>query len=256
MEMRRNDMKKMRASLGLLAVIFCLCMAMTTKVEAAQLEGHLSTSAGSAAGEVRVLDVPANSFNIYAMTVKRDMVGIQVNHTYSDLISYNQVGLFDISGKNLLDTFVIKRGETRVAFKNLKKNKIYTYSVRTVQPNFETYTWDPVSSWATRKTFTTATYTGKKIGKAKGFSIKVPKISGIKYYYVYISKKSTSGYKKVKTVKPGKKVNITNYRGKKFKTWQNYYVRVSPVMKNRSCKCFSTTNKTYDFRYSISVSYK
>ena len=28
-------------------------------------------------------------------------------------------------------------------------------------------------------------------------------------------------------------MNITNYRGKKFKTWQNYYVRVIPVMKNR-----------------------
>lgn len=245
-------MKKIRKTLVAFLVVFsfCLTFALTAKVDAAEVQGELTTADLTATENVVTMDVPASSFDVYGLSTDRTQVGIRVNNVYADTTLYNQVGLFDAYG-NLLDTFTIQNGYTNAAFSNLQKNKIYYYSVRTVKANYVTRTFDVVSAWAPQKGFTTATYTGKKIGKAKGFSIKVPKISGIKNYKIYISKKSSSGFKKVKTVKPGKKVAIKKFKGKAFKVWQNYYIRVVPVAKTGSVKCFSTIYNAYDFKYCI-----
>lgn len=250
-------MKTMKKSFSFLVAVFAFCMvfAVTAKVDAAEVTSQLNIMDRTLTEKVTVMDVPVNNFDVYELTNDRNQVRITVNYAYEDETLYNQVGLFDTNGV-LLDTFTIQSGYNKAAFNNLQKNKIYYYTVRTVKANYDTRQFDAVSNWAPQKAFTTATFTVKKIGKAKGFSIKVPKIKGIKSYKIYISKKSSSGYKKIKTLKPGKKVNVKNYKGKAFKVWQIYYVRVVPISQQGSIKCFSTIYNTYDFTYLIKRVYR
>ena len=62
---------------------------------------------------------------------------------------------------------------------------------------------------------------------------KAKKAKGIKSFTVYISRNKNKGFKKVKTVKPGKNVVISKYKGKVIKNGQIYYIKIVPNLKNK-----------------------
>lgn len=75
---------------------------------------------------------------------------------------------------------------------------------------------------------------GKTTNKKKGIKVVLKKGTGIKQYTVSVSKKSKSGFKKVKTVKVSKRRAILSRlqktERKKFKKG-TYYVQVAPKVK-------------------------
>ena len=97
----------------------------------------------------------------------------------------------------------------------------------------------PTSGWSEPKAFVTATdnkFKFKGIKNKKACSIKVPKIAGVKNYTVSMSTKRDKGFKKVKTLKPGKKLTMTKFKKKAFKTGKTYYIRIQvKTKKNITC---------------------
>ncbi len=74
--------------------------------------------------------------------------------------------------------------------------------------------------------------TARRIAKRKKISLKWKKISGACGYKVYISTKSNSGFKKVKTLSAKKtKYTITKYGKKKLKKNKTYYVQLKYLTK-------------------------
>lgn len=116
------------------------------------------------------------------------------------------------------------------SFTGLKKNKLYYYRIRGLMYSNGTYT--PVTEWSAYKAFATPKPKIKLTSKkSKTVSIKIPKIAGVKKYNVFLSTKKDKGYKKIKSIKPGKTFKISKFKGKAFKFYANYYYRISPVLK-------------------------
>ena len=68
--------------------------------------------------------------------------------------------------------------------------------------------------------------------KSKKITVKWKKISGAAGYTIYISKKSGSGYKKVKTLSKKKtSITIKKYGKKKLKKGKTYYIRMKYLIK-------------------------
>lgn len=212
-------MRKMKKSLTILTAIFALCMAfaLTVKVDAAVAE---------------VMDVPTSNFKVSYMTPDKTYVGIQVVYNGD----WTQVGLFDVYG-NLVASDVCASYAT---FNGLSRNKIYYYRARTVAYNYQTGTYDATSGWSGAKAFSTINYSLKAVKGKKAFTVKAPKVKGVKNYKVYMSKKRDTGFKKAKTIKAGKKIKITKYNKKAFKFYQYYYVKVVPQLSS-GVKCTDFT---------------
>lgn len=73
-----------------------------------------------------------------------------------------------------------------------------------------------------------AKYKVRQVGKSRKVKIKTPKVAGIKNYKIYMSTKKNSGWKKIKTLKPGKAITISRFKGKSFKYYKNYYYKIVP----------------------------
>lgn len=246
-------MKMMKKSFGMLAVVFAFCMlfAVSVKVDAAGLASEFK--AGTAEGDlsVRTQDVSAGQIAITGMAANRSWINVTVNRTYNNNYTCNQVRV-TLNGKVVKEGYMVNSAGypiTTCGITGLKKNKVYKVYARTaVAKSNGTIAY---SKWSAAKTVVTATYKGNKISSksAKGFWLKAPKISGVKNYKVYI-KKGNGKYKKVKTIKPGKKVKITKFKGKSFKLGY-YYIKITPVLKKGSCTGPAAANNSYDFRYRV-----
>lgn len=127
----------------------------------------------------------------------------------------------------------------------ISKGMAYKYRARTYYTNKEkgkTY----YGKWSSYKYFADPSVTlttGKKMIKAS-----IKKGTGISSYTVYISTTPNGGYKKVKTVKVGKKskynVTIKKCGKKKLKKGTFYYLRIVPKVK------FGSKTYTSDHSYS------
>lgn len=240
-------MKKMKKSMGLLvaAFVFCFAFAVTAKVDAAEVKAKLESVTDESQLNAKVQAVSTGSFDITYMSPTKSDVGISVNQSYADSSYRTQIGLFDAAGNLLQTTECI----SYASFTSLKTNKVYIYRARTVQADYTKGVYTPVTAWSGAKAFSTINFKGNKLN-TRGFWLKGPKVTGVKNYKVYISKKTNSGFKKVKTIKPGKKVKFTKFKKQAFKLNTYYYIRIVPVLKSKvACKDFSTTNGLYDFRY-------
>lgn len=152
-----------------------------------------------------------------------------------------QIGLFDRNGKMLK----YKVCSSFTSINGLKKNKLYYYKGRGVDYDSRSGYYVPVTGWSSRKAFCTAQYKNGLVSKtSRNVYFKFPKVSGVKGYKLYISTSKTSGYKKVATVKPGKKVVIKKFKGKQFQYYKNYYFYVTPILSS-GVKCDSLIGRYF-----------
>lgn len=75
-----------------------------------------------------------------------------------------------------------------------------------------------------------------------------------------MSTKKNSGWKKIKTLKPGKAITISRFKGKSFKYYKNYYYKIVPnkgqYYRNGFCFYKYSTFRQLLKNYSLPVSYK
>ena len=225
-------MKNLRKSLGLFAAAFALCMvfALGAKVNAADVE-------------IGVIKEDDNNVNLMSVS------NVTIHYVYSDGrsagfdIEYNgnctRVGIFDTNGNLVAQS----DNPHYVLITGLQPNKLYYYRAQSVSERGGVAT----SAWSEPKAFTTILDKKVKVKGVKGkkaFTVKLPKIAGIKNYTVSMSTKRDKGFKKVKTVKPGKKVTITKMKKKSFKFGKTYYIKIAPKT-NTNLTCEGNRPSTY-----------
>lgn len=217
-------MKRMKKSFGILVAVFAFCMAfaVAAKVDAAETASKIDNVAEEAI-MAQTMDVPAGNFNIAYLSRDKTSVGIQVVSSGS---VYTEIGLFDVYGNLVANDVCINYA----SISGLSANRIYIYRARNVAYDSSTGGYVALSGWSGPKAFSTVKYNLKTVKGKKAFTVKAPKVAGVKNYKVYISKKTDSGFKKVKTIKAKKKVKITKFKKKSFKLYQNYYIKVVPQL--------------------------
>lgn len=215
-------MKKMKKSLGLFIVVFALCMVLGigAKVSAADMKMQIGDAGEDSA---QLMNIP--DFAVNYISSDKSYASFSIQYSYDGQIT--RIGVFDING-NLVS---YDDAYSYATVTGLKKNQVYYYRAMTVT----TLNGTPTSGWSEAKAF--ATIDGEKfkfkgVKNQKACTIKVPKIKGVKNYTLYLSKKSDKGFKKVKTLKPGKKIKLTKFKKKAFKIGNTYYLRVLVKTKN------------------------
>ena len=227
------------------ALAFMMAFALQTPVNAAE-KNAVATLDKEVTATPMMTDVTNQNFApyyknnkeiCYAVAVPSDVTGVQV-------LLYNYKGK-KVATQNALSASygaVVRY----VTFK-IAKNQTYTIKVRTYLTVDGTTIYGNLSK---ARAFTTMTNIKVKYrmnyrtGK-KSYTAVIPKAKnarGVKSFTVYISKNRDKGFKKVKTVKPGKNVSISKYKGKAIKNAQTYYIKVVP---NLSCKVKSDVYYIY-----------
>lgn len=216
-------MKTMKKSFGILVAVFafCLAFAVTAKVDAAEVASKIGNVAEEAA-VAETMDVPTSNFAVTYISSDKTYAGISVAYVGG----YTEVGIFDVYG-NLVATDVCASYAT---FSTLTPNSIYIYRARNVDYDSTAGGYVPLSDWSAPKAFSTVKYSLKTVKGKKAFNVKAPKIAGVKNYKLYMSKKSDSGFKKIKVLKPGKKYKITKFKKSDFKFYKNYYIKIVPQL--------------------------
>ena len=176
------------------------------------------------------LQIPANAATKQTRTSKGvygyieeltdEYVSIECKDTQDEEF---EVQVRDNKGKE-----VFSQREIGYFFVELSKNKLYSFRVRGMKINYDTDSYDPYTPWSNSVYFSTAQYKLKQVGKTKKAKITTPKVAGISKYTVYMSLKKNGGYKKVKTVKAGKSITVSKFKGKALKAKKNYYFKFVP----------------------------
>ena len=161
------------------------------------------------------LQIPANAATKQARTSK----GV---YGYIEELTDEYVS---IECKDTQDEEFFSQREIGYFFVELSKNKLYSFRVRGMKINYDTDSYDPYTPWSNSVYFSTAQYKLKQVGKTKKAKITTPKVAGISKYTVYMSLKKNGGYKKVKTVKAGKSITVSKFKGKALKAKKNYYFK-------------------------------
>ncbi len=155
------------------------------------------------------------SWGLYSLSYK------EVSIYFGDTSCVKEVQLLDKSG-----TKVVKSTTTNsyLASFSVSKNKVYYVRHRQVY-NGKKGSWSGKIGFCTMKL-------GRSLKSGKKVRFKAPKVKGVKKFKVYMSTSLNSGYKKIKTLKPGKSFKIGKFRGKKFKNYKDYYYWPRAVLKN------------------------
>ena len=113
-------------------------------------------------------------------------------------------------------------------FSYLKKNRLYYYQIR--ETRTAAYPWeeDFTGEWTKKVPFVIAQYQLSQVGTGRKVRIKMPKISGVKSYKVYMSYKKDRAWKKLKTVKAGKSIVVSKFKGKALARNKKYYYKIVP----------------------------
>lgn len=220
-------MKKFRKSIGLFAAAFALCLtfAVGAKVNAADVQMQI----GDADAENKVQTMAVPNFAVSYISSDKTSASFSIAYNYNGQVT--RIGVFDANDRLVAydDAF------SYATVTGLRKNQVYYYRAQTLSDLNGT----PTSGWSEPKAFVTATdnkFKFKGIKNKKACSIKVPKIAGVKNYTVSMSTKGDKGFKKVKTLKPGKKLTMTKFKKKAFKTGKTYYIRIQvKTKKNITC---------------------
>ena len=155
----------------------------------------------------------------YSKSSKKASLTISVVSNSSNY--YYEVQLLNYTKKKVVG----KTTCARYAFFDLKKNQLYYYRVRATAYDYTQGKYVPVSNWSYGYGINTAVCTVKLSGK--NVKIKVPKVKGVKKFTLYMSTNNKKGYKKVKTVKPGKTVVVSKFKKKAFKKGKYYYYNIA-----------------------------
>ena len=219
-------MKSIRRSLGLFAAAFALCLivALGVKAEAANVEMKMDSADGGQAKTMALVDFAVDYISSDKTSASFDIVN-------SDSSQYTRIGVFDANDQLVAydDAFFY------ATVNGLQKNQVYYYRAQTLSG----YNGVPTSDWSAPKSFTTIDSNKIKFKGIKGqraCTVKVPKVNGVKNYTISMSTKSDGGFKKIKTIKPGKKIKITKMKKKSFKLGKTYYIRIQVnTKKNIAC---------------------
>ena len=110
-------------------------------------------------------------------------------------------------------------------FSYLKKNRLYYYQIRETQTSAYPWEEDFTGEWTKKVPFVIAQY---QLSQGRKVRIKMPKISGVKSYKVYMSYKKDRAWKKLKTVKAGKSIVVSKFKGKALARNKKYYYKIVP----------------------------
>lgn len=113
-------------------------------------------------------------------------------------------------------------------FSYLKKNRLYYYQIRETRTAVYPWEEDFIGEWTKKVPFVIAQYKLSQVGTGRKVRIKMPKVSGVKSYKVYMSYKKDRAWKKLKTVKSGKSIVISKFRGKALARNKKYYYKIVP----------------------------
>lgn len=199
-----------------LALAFVMAFALQTPVNAAE---KASVQAVNQA-QTQVDTQYARSITARITYLSYNGVGISFDNPESE---YVEVQLRDRNGKVLKTN----RNITYSSF-SLSKNKLYSFRFRRVEYSYTSKTYVPYTNWSNSMSFSTDKHKVSQVGKSRKFRIKTPKVAGIKNYKIYMSTKKNGGWKKVKTVKAGKSVVISKFKGKSLKYHKYYYYKIVP----------------------------
>lgn len=186
------------------AVALALMMSVAFQVPVNAAEKAITQSSGGVYGKISYLS--------------SNQVRIDINNPNGDDI---EVQLRDYKGKVIKTNF-----SCFYSTFSLSKNKLYSYRIRGVY--YVNGEYVPYTNWSNSVYFTTAQYKVTRVGKGRKVKIKTPKVAGIKNYKIYMSLKKNGGWKKLKTVKAGKSIICSKFKGKPFKLYTNYYYKIVP----------------------------
>lgn len=225
-------MKKM-TRLFAFALACMMAFAFQTPVNAAEKKAVAEAGVERAAEASVMSDVttayfglsgyPAGNTATFIVATPQDVTGVQLR-------------LYDYKGKQIAYKNVEKSymGYRYVDF-NIKKNQAYyvraiSYNTLNGQTTFGRLSGARAFVNLNQNLFKAKT---KYMNNStKRFIIKIPKKSkfkGVKNFTIYMSKKRDKGYKKYKTVKPGKTITISSFKKKKFRTAKDfYYIKIVP----------------------------
>ena len=110
-------------------------------------------------------------------------------------------------------------------FSYLKKNRLYYYQIRETQTSAYPWEEDFTGEWTKKVPFVIAQYQLSQVGTGRKVRIK---ISGVKSYKVYMSYKKDRAWKKLKTVKAGKSIVVSKFKGKALARNKKYYYKIVP----------------------------
>ena len=113
-------------------------------------------------------------------------------------------------------------------FSYLKKNRLYYYQIRETRTAVYPWEEDSIGGWTKKVPFVIAQYKLSQVGTGRKVAIKMPKVSGVKSYKVYMSYKKDRAWKKLKTVKAGKSIVISKFKGKALARNKKYYYKIVP----------------------------
>lgn len=113
-------------------------------------------------------------------------------------------------------------------FSYLKKNRLYYYQIRETRTAVYPWEEDFTGEWTKKVPFVIAQYQLSQVGTGRKVRIKMPKISGVKSYKVYMSYKKDRAWKKLKTVKVGKSIVVSKFKGKALARNKKYYYKIVP----------------------------
>lgn len=166
---------------------------------------------------------PGGTYELNYMSSDKSKVGIKV-----DIGGRAEVGLWNASGKMVQSVECI----SYAYFTNLKKNRLYYFRVRGLTYDSVQRAYTASTDWSAAKAFVTADYKLTLVSrKSRIVRFKFPKVTGVKSYVLYMSTKEASGYKKVKTVKPGGTYKVSKFKNKSFVYKKNYYYKIVPKLK-------------------------
>lgn len=170
---------------------------------------------------------PAIAYKNFGVSyVSKNYVDVTFNTGYSDV--KGEVQLCN-SGKKVLQ---VKTGPRTAYFScKISDNSVYYYRVR---PFYEDSTGAKnYGPWTKYKAFSTIVLKLKK-SSGRSFKVKCPKLPKVvKTVNLMMSTARNSGFKKVASVKPGKKSKaIKKLKGKKFVSYKTYYLKPAPVLKD------------------------
>ena len=209
-------MKSIRKQNGILAIVmFALISILISFPVQAQ-----PTNQKQAKATVQYANIPAKvetaSYGYINITVKNISDDYRVDYDMRVLDSKGNV--VEVSEKNGGITY----------FSYLKKNRLYYYQIRETRTAVYPWEEDSIGEWTKKVPFVIAQYKLSQVGTGRKVRIKMPKVSGVKSYKVYMSYKKDRAWKKLKTVKAGKSIVISKFRGKALARNKKYYYKIVP----------------------------
>ena len=225
----------MKKRMGMLIAVVCAVFLMA----AAAGKDVKAETLGAAEQPDQVVSAPSDGRIKAASTMTIDSLSpTRVGIEFDDSTYEKEVQLMNRSGKVIsTDTCWYYSSF------NLKKNTVYYIRYREMDYDYDsgqTYYY----SWSGKLGFCTAKFS-LKLKKGRKIRYKAPKVAGVKNFRVYVSTKSGSKYKKVKTLKPGKSFKLKKFRGKKIKKNKTYYWYATAKVNGSYVRCLAGYWRVY-----------